>query len=181
MTGCRIRRPGRHLSRLLRLRRPSSYRTALHRSPFPNQVFFYFRTKSHSLLTQGKSSLDRAARDLVELDAEDDNVRAERTWFGSAASGACETLPHEGERGLDRVAVELFVGAVGDHAPPTSLSVVVVLVHLHADPWVVAQHGGLAALGGDRHDRAVFVGVDERHHVRRPGTVATEPCDPLFA
>src|SRR5262245_20310559 len=123
MTGCRIGRPGRHLSRLLRLRRPSSYRTALHRSPFPNRVFFYFRTKSHSLLTQGKSSLDRSTRDLIELDTEDDDVRAQRTGFCSAARGAREALAHEGQRGLDCVAVELLVCAVGDHTPPASLPV----------------------------------------------------------
>src|SRR5215467_13239392 len=130
MTGCRIRRPGRHLSRLLRLRRPSSYRTALHRSPFPNQVFFYFRTKSHSLLMQGISAFDGATRELVQADAEDDDVRPERSRLGSAARGAREPLAHEGESGLDLIAGELPVRPLADDAPPAPPAVGVVLVDL---------------------------------------------------
>ena len=75
---------------------------------------------------QEKFNFDGATRDFVEANAEDDDVRAERPRLGNAGRGACEALAHEGERGLDRVAAELLVGAVGDHAPPASLPVGVV-------------------------------------------------------
>src|SRR5512133_3554049 len=77
-------------------------------------------------LCRKNSPFDGAARDFVETDAEDDDVRAEQPRLGGAARGACEALAHEGERGLDRVAAELLVGAVRDHAAPASLSVGVV-------------------------------------------------------
>src|SRR3954464_14894346 len=63
-------------------------------------------------LCRKNSAFDRAARDLVEADSEDDGVRAEHPRLGSAARSACEALAHEGERRLDRVAAEFLIGAV---------------------------------------------------------------------
>jgi hypothetical protein len=57
-----FRRPGGLMGNPRGAATRMSYRTALHRSPFPNSVFFYFRTKSHSLLTQEKFSVRRRAR-----------------------------------------------------------------------------------------------------------------------
>ena len=157
------------------------YRTALHRSPFPNQVFFYFRTNSHSLLTQGNSSFDGAARKLVEGDAQDDDLGPERPGLGRAAGGSGETLSQNGERGLDRLSAELLGRPVGDDASPASFAVGVVLVDFDTDTRVFAQHRGLAALGRDGDDGAVLVGVDERNDVGRAAGVAAEARDPLSA
>src|SRR5436190_13376842 len=95
-------------------------------------------------LCRKNSTLNGAAGDFIEANAEDDDVRAERPRLGGTARGACEALAQEGERGLDRVAAELLVGAVGDHAPPASPPVGVVLVHLDADTRDFGKHGGLA-------------------------------------
>jgi hypothetical protein len=132
-------------------------------------------------LRRENSSLDGPARDRVETDAEDDDVRPELPRFGSSACGARETLSQQGKRRLDCLAPELFAGAVRDHAPPASLTVRVVLVYLDADPRIFAQHRGFAALGRDRDDGAVLVRVDERDDVRDPVAMAAETCDPLAA
>src|SRR5438067_11360056 len=78
-----------------RPRHPTSYRTALHRSPFPNRVFFYFRTNSHSLLTQEKSPLDGAARHFVERDAQNHDVRPERARLRHASGSARKPLTEQ--------------------------------------------------------------------------------------
>ena len=96
-----------------------------------------------------------------------------------AARGAGEALAQEGERGLDRGSAELLGGSLGDHAPPASPSVRVVLVDLDTDARILAQHRGFAALGRDRDDRVLRIGVDERHHVGGSLGVAAETCDPL--
>jgi hypothetical protein len=158
-----------------------SYRTALHRSPFPNQVFFYFRTKSHSLLTRQKSAFYGTSGNFPELDTQNDDVRPELPRFGRSARGARKTLPQEAESGLDRLAGELLARPLGDDAPPASLAVCVVLVDFDADARIFAQHRGFPALGRDRDDCAVLVRVDERHHVGRFARVAAEARDPLPA
>src|SRR5215467_7671206 len=77
-------------------------------------------------LRRENSPLDGAARDLVEIDAEDDDVRPELSRFGGAPCSAGEALSHEGQSGFHRIAGDFSVGAVGDDAAPASLPVGVV-------------------------------------------------------
>src|SRR5712691_7352430 len=96
MVGCRVSAPRAAIEGSLAASPPSRVIerrcTEVHSQTW---VFFYFRTKSHSLLMQGKSPLDGAAGYLVEGDTEDDDLRAKLSGLCGAARGAGETLAQE--------------------------------------------------------------------------------------